>query len=369
MADSFFRTNNNFILDFLKTPEICRSYTKQDWSLFLRMARNANILAHLGWILKQNNYFGPAPSKIKDNINAAQTIVEYRKQTALWELDRLHRALKDINTEIIVLKGGAYLIFELPFSQSRMFSDVDILVPRGKIAIIEQTLLQQNWKSVKVDEYDQNYYRQWMHEIPPLRHAVRTIEVDIHHTILPLTSRLKPSPEKLMADAVSTKQDSFKTLSPCDMILHSATHLFYDSELENKLKDLIDLDQLINHFNKEQEHFIEKLIERSKQLDLARPLFYALHFAKKILGTNISAKHLQNAKNNTRISFISLSLMNTLVPLAILPEHPDYPKYRVRFARWLLYIRSHYLRMPLELLIPHLLYKSKVRWEARKNAS
>jgi hypothetical protein len=368
MTDNL-RSNNNFILGFLKHPEICLSYTKQDWSLLLRVARNANILAHIGWILKHQSYFDSIPPKVKDNINAAQRIVEYRKQTALWELDRLHHALKDENTDIIILKGGAYLISELPFSQSRMFSDVDILVPKVKIGAIEQKLLRQNWKSVKVDEYDQNYYRQWMHEIPPLRHVVRTIEVDIHHTILPLTSRLKPSPDKLIASAVKSKQSDFKTLSSSDMLLHSATHLFYDSDLDNKLKDLIDLDQLINHFRKEEEHFIEKLIERSKELDLMRPLFYALHFTQKILGTNISAKDLQNAKNNTRIPIITLLVMNILVPLAILPEHPDYPRYNVRLARWLLYIRSHYLRMPLELLIPHLLFKSKVRWEARKNAS
>ncbi len=360
------RSDNNFILSFLKTPEIYLSYTKQDWSLLLRVARNTNILAHIGWILKHKGYFDHIPTKVKDNIDAAQRIVDYRKQTALWELNRLHHALNNLNTDIVILKGGAYLLSGLPFSQSRMFADVDILVPKDKIEIIEQTLLKQNWKSMKVDEYDQHYYREWMHEIPPLRHVVRTIEVDIHHTILPLTSRLKPSPGKLIADAASTKLYGFKTLSPCDMILHSATHLFYDSGLENKLKDLIDLGQLINHFSENNEHFTSELIERANELDLTKPLFYSLHFTQKLLGTKISAKDIQNAKYNTRISNVTLLIMNILVPPAILPEHPDHPKHRVRLARWFLYIRSHYLRMPLELLIPHLLHKSKVRWEARK---
>ncbi len=368
MSDNF-HSEKNFIFNFLQNPEISNSYTKQQWSLLLRIARNANILAHIGWLLKLKNIFDDAPSKVKDNINAAQTIVEYRKQTALWELDRLHHALNGIGTDIIALKGGAYLIAQLPFSEARMFADIDILVKKEKIEMIEDMLLKQSWKSMKMDDYDQKYYREWSHEIPPLRHIARTIEVDIHHTIIPPTSRLNPDPQKLLAETVASNENGFKTLSSYDMTLHSATHLFYDSDLDNKLKDLIDLDQLITHFCKKENDFVNKLIVRAGELDLQRPLFYTLYFTQKLLGTKITANELKNSKKISGVSFPTVILMDILVPLAILPEHPDFPRLTVRFARWLLYIRSHYLRMPLKLLIPHLLYKSKTRWEASKSAA
>ena len=60
-------------------------------------------------------------------------------------------------------------------------------------------------------------------------------------------------------------------------------------------------------------------------------------------------------------------LMEYCVPLALLPEHPDYPEKKVAFIRWLLYMRSHYLRMPLALLIPHLWKKSKKRLQPVTN--
>jgi hypothetical protein len=50
--------------------------------------------------------------------------------------------------------------------------------------------------------------------------------------------------------------------------------------------------------------------------------------------------------------------MDRLVALALLPPHPDYPPRARALACWLLYVRSHWLRMPPWLLIRHLLHKA-----------
>ena len=39
--------------------------------------------------------------------------------------------------------------------------------------------------------YDDAYYRDHMHELPPLIHKERDRMIDVHHTILPLTARPK----------------------------------------------------------------------------------------------------------------------------------------------------------------------------------
>lgn len=363
MFKHFFLNNHPALLNFLKNPLIIESYNTKQWSLLLRTARNSSLLAQVGRVIQQHGLVHLLPEKVKNHIDSAQTIVDYRKRTALWELNRLWRALLESEIEIIVLKGGAYLLSELPFSYSRMFADIDILVNKSDINNLERALLNKNWKSVKLEEYDQHYYREWMHEIPPLRHITRIMEVDIHHTILPLTSRLKPDPKKIIGDAIESTQYGFKTLSPCDMYLHSATHLFYDSDLNNRLKDLVDLDQLVRHFSEIRPGFFNHLLSRGKELDLQRPLFYALRYSHKLLETPIPSEILKTNSISAPPSIVSL-IMDILVPWAILPEHPDYPKAKVAIARWLLYVRSHYLRMPLKLLFPHLFYKSKVRWDA-----
>jgi hypothetical protein len=273
----------------------------------------------------------------------------------------LRQALATLPVDVIVLKGCAYLLSELPFAKSRLLSDVDIMVEKSALESVEQLLIDQNWQSEKVDEYDQHYYRQWMHEIPPLRHVLRTMEVDIHHTIIPPTSRLKPDPSLLFLDAVAIQGEVFKVLAPCDMVLHSAVHLFYDSDLGNKLRDLIDLDQLLRHFYALYPNFLSDLLARAAVLGLQRPLYYALRYSQRFLHTPISNDCCQAIDAIAPPLFIRW-LMDILTPKALLPEIPDRHSRIVSTARWLLYVRSHYLRMPLRLLLPHLLRKSLVRF-------
>ena len=343
-------------------PSEAASYNSQQWSILIRTAKAGKLSAHVGWLIEQHNINYVLPEKAINHFTAAKKIAEFRQRQALWELNRLRRALADLPITVIVLKGGAYLLANQPFANARLLSDIDVMVEKPVIEIVEQTLLSQNWQSMKVDDYDQQYYRDWMHEIPPLRHILRAIEVDIHHTIIPLTSQLKPDPELLFNDAISIVQgDNFKVLSPCDMVLHSAVHLFFDSDLSNKIRDLVDLDQLLRNFSAEYPDFLIDLLKRAAVLGLQRPLYYTLRYCHQFLNTPISNDHWQALKPIAP-PFVIRWLMDLLVPLALLPQHPDMPKKTVSLARWLLYLRSHFLRMPLKLLVPHLIRKGLLRW-------
>lgn len=347
----------------LKNPEIMTGFSVQQWSLLLRMAKIAKLVAHLAWLIEQHQLNDGVPEKVNDHFQAALAIVDYRRRMAFWELNRLQRALVSADTDLIVLKGCAYLLMDLPFATARLFADVDMMVDKSTIDTVEKTLLAQNWHSLKLDEYDQSYYRRWMHEIPPLRHSLRAMEVDLHHTIIPPTSDLQPDPALLLHDAVSLPGTPFKVLSRYDMVLHSAVHLFFDSDLSNKLRDLVDLDQLLRHFSVQEPDFFTVLITRAKVLGLQRPLYYALRYSQQLLATPIPDAILQHSQTLSPPRPIRW-LMDRLIPIALLPEHPDEVSRKVAFACWLLYVRSHYLRMPLRLLIPHLVRKSLVRFRS-----
>ena len=56
---------------------------------------------------------------------------------------------------------------------------------------VAEALQRRGWSMKALDEYDEQYYRQWAHELPPMTHAERETEVDIHHSILPVTCRLQ----------------------------------------------------------------------------------------------------------------------------------------------------------------------------------
>ena len=160
---------------------------------------------------------------------------------------------------------------------------------------MENALTIHGWSTTHHNAYDQRYYRQWMHELPPLRHNTRATVLDVHHAILPLTARLKPSSAKLLAASRPLAgHDRLRVLCPADMVLHSATHLFHNEELSHGLRDLTDLDILLRHFGPEP-GFWEELPRRAAELDLVRPLYYGLRFASHFLGTPVPSETRRRA--------------------------------------------------------------------------
>ena len=109
-------------------------------------------------------------------------------------------------------------------------------------------MLEAGWEHVKpADGYDDAYYRRWMHELPPLIHRTRDRMIDVHHTILPLTARPRPDAGALIAASVAL-ENGLRMLSPADMIVHAAAHLFADGDLAGGLRNLWDIDRLLREF-------------------------------------------------------------------------------------------------------------------------
>jgi hypothetical protein len=241
-----------------------------------------------------------------------------------------------------------------------LVSDVDILVPRDRLDQVEASLLRHGWVSEKPEGYDAQYYREWTHEIPPLRHKERQTIVDVHHSILPLTARLHPDAEKLLADSEPIDGHALlRTLCPVDTVLHKATHLFYDGELNNALRELVDLDGLVRAYA-DSPGFWEQLIPRSRELTLQRPLFYGLRYSTRLLRTPIPEEVLLASAESGPVPPVR-ALMDLLVTSALEPGHPDRSYPGKALAGWLLYIRSHWLRMPPGLLLRHLATKAWMR--------
>jgi hypothetical protein len=264
---------------------------------------------------------------------------------------------RDVDVPVI-LKGAAYVLAELPPAAGRLSSDVDIMVPKETLGAVEAALHRDGYEAVKLDPYDQRYYRRWMHELPPLRHRERQTVVDVHHTILPETGRLRPD-RRALAEAAVPLSGRLRILAPTDLVLHSAAHLFQDGDLDGGLRDLVDLDLLLRHFGREPE-FWERLVPRARALTLTRPLYYALRYCRELLGCPVPASVQESARGGEPMQPIR-TLMDALTCRAVTPDGWDEPSRRTRRARLLLYVRSHWLRMPPWLLARHLARKAIAR--------
>lgn len=338
----------------LADPVRLNHLTLPEWDLVVRQGRRADLLARL-WILLEGEGSRSllAPEQ---HLFSSYRVAAKQAHVVRYEVEQIRQILTGIGQPLVLLKGAAYVMAALPAAKGRIFSDIDILVPKEKIEQIEEAMKCNEWEGTHHDEYDQRYYREWMHEIPPMRHLLRRTVIDIHHSILPETARLHPDPKKLLTDAVPVLgHENIYTLAPVDMILHSATHLFHEGELEHGLRDLVDLDALLRHFGVN-DSFWEQLVERAAELDLRRPLFYALHYCVLMVNTPIPPFAMKAAAALGRPP--AMVLMDALFGRALRPDHASCDDGFTPLARWLLYIRSHYLRMPFHLLIPHLLRKA-----------
>ena len=343
------------LLQVLRGPGRMAELDLAEWQLVLRQALAANLSASLHALAAEHGVLDALPAQVRAHLVWAARQAARHAQAVDWEIAQIVQALQALALAPILLKGAAYTAARLPAARGRLFSDVDILVPRASLADVESALLLHGWVGSHHDAYDQRYYREWMHELPPMVHVRRDTAIDVHHTILPPTARAHPDPDKLRAQARPLGTGS-AVLAPADMLLHSATHLFYDGQFEHGLRDLFDVHRLLGSFGGEA-GFWEGLPARAAELELGRPLFYALRYAERLLGTPVPAAVFA-ALAFARPAAPALALMDQLFLRALMPAHASCATPLTGLARTLLYIRGNWLRMPPLLLARHLFHKA-----------
>ena len=322
----------------LRDPASVAALDGERWSALISVARAEVLLGTLAYRLANV----PLPAAVDATLTAARITADQAQVHALWEAEMCRRALAPLGIEPVLLKGIAYAAAGLANAAGRQIGDLDILVPRDRLDEVEAALLAAGWEWVKDDPYDQSYYRDHMHELPPLIHRERDRMIDVHHTILPLTAKPKPDATKLIADSVSVS-NGLRILSREAMILHAIAHLFDDGDLGGGLRNLWDIDQLFRAGYDNDQAFLTYMAKESDahQLD---SMFLALRLAERIFGTPLILHRFEPEWIDSLFA-------------AHLLARDDWGRETRPLLRFGFYIRSHLLRMPLPMLLKHLWVK------------
>ena len=356
-------TRGDAVSRALSNPRVLAAWSLAQWDILVRQARSAKLLARLGGLLEDDELLHRVPDAVRGHFEAARVVSRAHEEAVRREVTHICKALARTGVDIVLLKGAAYSFAGLPAARGRLFSDVDILVPESAIPEVEAALMLHGWATTHHDPYDQRYYREWMHELPPMLHITRESVLDVHHAIVPTTARLKPDSAKLLAASRPIAHGSrLRVLAPADMVLHCAAHLFLNEELSSGLRDLVDLDSLLRHFGGSAA-FWEELPARARELDLSRPLYYGLRYSKLILDTPVPVQALRASEAGRPPAWL-LSTMDALYLRALRPEHVSAGDRLTGLARSALYLRGHWLRMPPLLLVRHLTIKAFRRPDA-----
>lgn len=346
----------NLLLDALRAPDRLARLDLAGWDLLLRVARRHRLLGRLSVIVQDLGLSQALPPAARDVMVAAARRAQSHQVRLGFEIDRLARALDGLAGPKLLMKGGAYLLARLPPHRGRISSDVDVLVPQASLAEAERRLRAAGWDPVYEDDYTQRYYREWMHELPPLRHRARQAVVDLHHTILPRTHRYQPDAAALVAAARPLDGTPWHLLAPADMVLNVVAHLFADGDFGDALREVVDLHDLLTRFG-QAPGFWDELAGRAARHGLARPLGDALWTSRALLGTAVPAQPA------------TWRPVRAMMRAALTPGRLGPPSPALAVVLRLLYIRSHWLRMPPLMLARHLSIKAGQRLAASRDST
>jgi hypothetical protein len=345
------------LLRALREPSVLAQVGAGGWELLIRQARKADLLARLALRVREAADIH-VPGAALVHLDSALLLAVAQRDEVLRELRHVLAALQPLGVEPVLLKGAAYVAAGLAPAEGRMFNDIDLLLPKPVLPQAEAQLMLHGWATTHHSPYDQRYYRQWMHELPPLRHVQRQSVLDLHHAILPETARLRPDPAKLIVAAVAAREcPGWRVLSPTDLLLHSACHLIHNDDSSHALRDLTDVDLLLRSIGP-QEGFWAGLLSRAVELQLARPLYYTLRQCVTLLGTPVPPAVLKEVTGRGAPPRWRGALMDALWRRALLGVHPSMAPAGAAAARGMLYVRAHWLRMPPLLLARHLTVKA-----------
>ncbi|WP_313809361.1 nucleotidyltransferase family protein [Sphingobium sp.] len=309
----------------MRDPGGVAALDARGWNGLIAMARAERLIGTLALRLGDR----PVPDPVRPILRDARLDAEREARQALWEADRAAEALAGLNVPVVLLKGTAYAAAGLSAGRGRFIGDLDILVPREAMGPVEEALLRAGWEWVKDDPYDDAYYRQWMHELPPMIHAARDRMIDVHHTILPLTARQTPDAGAMLAEAVPITNELY-VLSPEDRVCHAVAHLLADGDLAGGLRNLWDIHCLLEGLDR------QAVEARAARHGLLPHMRQALRLAAALYG------------DGARLTLWDRAM------LARLLARDEWGRERRKWLRFAFYLRSHWLRMPPAMLARHL---------------
>ena len=325
------------LVDALREPASAEALNGSQWTDLISIARAESLIGSLAHRLKQVT----VPDRVRAVLQDAIEAHDLARRQALWEADCAQRALADYPGKIVLMKGTAYVAANMSAGVGRSIGDLDIMVAREDLPVVEAALLDAGWEWVKPDPYDDQYYRDHMHELPPLIHRERDRMIDVHHTILPLTAGPTPDAGAILSNAVRLESGLY-VMAPADMVLHSIAHLFADGDLAGGLRNLWDINHLLRDFSAADEEFWPQLDSRAKVHGLVDELARALRLAAALYDTPVDPS-LAGRPGLTDSLYVRRLL-----------ARDGYGRETRKFTRFAFYVRSHWLRMPPLMLARHL---------------
>jgi hypothetical protein len=341
------------VFEVFADPKVVLEYDSAQWQSLIRILRGADLLATFYYLLQRNSLVESTPAYALKHIESAKVYADRQAHQVRNEANSLSIVLAKANITPVFLKGAAYVLRKDINHFGRVMSDIDILVKKSELNAVEEILQKNDWVESSIDDYDQQYYRKWAHELPPYRHVYRGTSLDIHFTLLPPVSGIEIDEDALFSD-IQTADDGQRVLSPNLLVLHCIIHLFFNEDFSKSFRDILDIHLLLGQL--EGSEGLDGIIKLSDTMGFYDELYYALSVRDLIFHTsNVKDYRLTSRK----LPLVTSFFVKKILYRATMPSHDLIFNRWNNFARFIMYIRGHLLKMPVSILVPHILVKAR----------
>jgi hypothetical protein len=349
---SLFTAQNFFAL--VARKESVEGLSLKQWEQLLRILRGADMLGSFYYFLQRHEQLNLVPDFALGHLLSAKRYADRQVQQVNAEVSILSDCLAVIDCKPVFLKGAAYVLKKSSNHFGRVMSDIDILVPKVDLLKVENALKQDGWLEKKLDDYDEQYYRKWVHELPPFSHPERGVTLDVHHTIIPPITGIVIPQHYLFGNKIETEFGHL-TLSAEMIIMHCIIHLFYNEDYEKSFRDIVDIHMLLLDY--ENEHQITAINQVANDLNFSKEWYYALYLCDHLFNVH-RVDTLSKENHFYSVTFLNTMFIKAIILPALIPSHDLFDNRRNKFARFMMFLRGHFLKMPLKVLIPHFFVKS-----------
>lgn len=326
--------------------------TAENWTDLIFILRETKLLASFYYQLVDTGQFELVPDFAALHLKSAKKHALRQAQQIRFEGQELKHALDEESIPVFFLKGASYILRESKNGRGRIASDIDALTSKENLPLAEQVLRKNGWQIKELTEYDDKYYRQWAHEIPPMSHPFRGTVLDLHHNLyLPISGRA-PKMDMFIKGALAF--DDLMVLGDEATVLHSVIHLYMNEDFSSAFRDLFDLFCLLE---KRSESFYENLYNLAEQSGFTFELFCCFYALERYFGLVVPLE-IYDKCQKAHHSYTDRLWREVIFFNAVVPSHNSVVKAKHKLARDLVYLRGHFIKMPTHILFKHMLIKS-----------
>lgn len=339
--------DKKLFLQILLDSQVLASLNEQGYDALLRILRQTDLVSSFGFLTKTHENQEVLPVYMQSHVNASKVFSDAQTRQVFSACALIKKAADDLGIELLFLKGAAYCLRQTQNSRGRLFSDIDILVKVEDLNTLESYLNANGWKSKELNDYDDKYYREWSHELPPFTHLATGVSLDIHHTLLPKVSHYRVDIEDLWRNELKLNS-GFSVPNHAYLILHSAIHLLLNEDVEKGFRDLLDINLLIIEYMEDED------LERLKAVFCRSGFEFEFDLLIELLNKCFDCRY---KLPSTSPSYMLAFWCNAYYK-SIFPAMPELQTKTYRTLRLLVYIKGHLNKMPFRLFIKHIIYKA-----------